>query len=237
MPGENGTQTKTKKFKRKGVKKMKKFTKLFLSCAAIAALTASIGISAMAADGDANITGGVTGTFNAETKTITITALDGDTPVENQPITFLVFKGKTDADITQANIVGIDQDTSDGTVKAPTNNGLKSDMTIPGEGDDAVTYTVKVGYYNANGFATKTGTFTLGQSVLVGDTNLDTEIDLSDATVIVNHAMDIRTITDATALIAADVNYDEEVDLSDATCIVNYAMDMPTGKGHAGETK
>ena len=134
---------------------MKKFTKLFLSCAAIAALSTAIGVSAMAAD----ITGDVKGTFDETAKTVTInTETSNITPDNGTQVTFLVFKGKVDTDISSTTVKGIDQ----GTTVQPANNGLMSDVEAPESGQDI--YTVKVGYYDGGTFTVKSGTFKLGEA-------------------------------------------------------------------------
>ena len=67
---------------------MKKFTKLFLSCAAVAAVTAAVATTAMAAE----ITGDVEGTFNETDKTVTITTTAAELGADtSKPVTFLVY--------------------------------------------------------------------------------------------------------------------------------------------------
>ena len=185
---------------------MKKFTKLFLSCAAVAAISAAIGVSAMAEDVTAPITGDVTGTVTiTEAGAATVSGLTiADTPADNTQVTFLVFKGTADTDISADSVKGIDQ----GTTVQPTNSGLKSDVTVPAEGQE--TYTVKVGYYNAsNTFTVKSGTFKLGEAA--GEPFVLGDIDG-------NHILGV-----------------DGVGAQDAAYILRYATNGAGAKGDAGK--
>lgn len=184
---------------------MKKFTKLFLSCAAVTAVTAAVATSAMAAD----VTGDLAGTY-ADGKLSLTTELSGTATV-------LVLKPNTSTTSVSADdILYIDQ-VEDGNFGAM---GLKG---APTEETGAGKYTVMVGSYVDDEFVVKTGSFRLGGvDVLIGDVNGDEEITLADATAIVKHYAEIEVITDERSLAAADCNGDEDVALSDATCIVQY---------------
>lgn len=195
---------------------MKKFSKLFLSCAAVAAVTAAVATSAMAA-------GGISATYTAagENETTAKLTIDASGYTADQKTLLIVPSSVSLDKVTAGDVVQIDQ------------NAEIVDVVLPADLKDGK-YTV---YMGGDGQVYSTN-FKVGNasSVLVGDVTQDEEIDLSDATAIVNHFVKIETVT-GDALIAADVNYDDEVDLSDATCVVNYFVKMPSGTGHAGETK
>lgn len=195
---------------------MKKFSKLFLSCAAVAAVTAAVATSAMAA-------GEISATYTAagENETTAKLTIDASGYTADQKTLLIVPSSVSLDKVTDGDVVQIDQ------------NAEIVDVVLPADLKDGK-YTV---YMGGDGQVYSTN-FKVGNasSVLVGDVTQDEEIDLSDATAIVNHFVKIETVT-GDALIAADVNYDDEVDLSDATCVVNYFCKMPSGTGHAGETK
>lgn len=197
---------------------MKKFSKLFLSCAAVAAVTAAVATSAMAA--------GISATYapadaTHETATLTIDA-SGYTAAQK---TLLVLKpGVTldKIDVDKGDVLQIDQkDGNDSIAVALPKNLADGKYTVYMGGDGQVYSTnFKVG--NAS-------------SVLVGDVTQDDSIDLDDATAVVKHYMEMNTLT-GDALIAADANGDESVDLDDATCIVKYYMELD-GAGNVGQEK
>lgn len=195
---------------------MKKFSKLFLSCAAVAAVTAAVATSAMAA-------GEISATYTAagENETTAKLTIDASGYTADQKTLLIVPSSVSLDKVTAGDVVQIDQ------------NAEIVDVVLPADLKDGK-YTV---YMGGDGQVYSTN-FKVGNasSVLVGDVTQDEEIELSDATAIVNHFVKIETVT-GDALIAADVNYDDEVDLSDATCVVNYFVKMPSGTGHAGETK
>lgn len=195
---------------------MKKFSKLFLSCAAVAAVTAAVATSAMAA-------GEISATYTAagENETTAKLTIDASGYTADQKTLLIVPSSVSLDKVTAGDVVQIDQ------------NAEIVDVVLPADLKDGK-YTV---YMGGDGQVYSTN-FKVGNasSVLVGDVTQNEEIDLSDATAIVNHFVKIETVT-GDALIAADVNYDDEVDLSDATCVVNYFVKMPSGTGHAGETK
>ena len=195
---------------------MKKFSKLFLSCAAVAAVTAAVATSAMAA-------GEISATYTAagENETTAKLTIDASGYTADQKTLLIVPSSVSLDKVTAGDVVQIDQ------------NAEIVDVVLPADLKDGK-YTV---YMGGDGQVYSTN-FKVGNasSVLVGDVTQDEEIDLSDATAIVNHFVKIETVT-GDALIAADVNYDDEVDLSEATCVVNYFGKMPSGTGHAGETK
>lgn len=188
---------------------MKKFSKLFLSCAAVAAVTAAVATSAMAA-------GEISAEYSAETASLKIT-----TKYTADQKTLLIVPSSVSLDkVTADDVVQIDQ------------NAEIVDVALPADLKDGK-YTV---YMGGDGQVYSTN-FKVGNasSVLVGDTTQDDSIDLDDATAVVKHYMEMNTLT-GDALIAADANGDESVDLDDATCIVKYYMELD-GAGNVGQEK
>lgn len=195
---------------------MKKFSKLFLSCAAVAAVTAAVATSAMAA-------GEVSATYTPAADGATTASLKITTNYTADQKTLLIVPSSVTLDKVSADdVVQIDQ------------NADIVDVVLPADLKDG-TYTV---YMGGDGQVYSTN-FKVGNasSVLVGDVNQDTKINLSDATGVVQHAMKVKAITDADALIAADANDDSKINLSDATCIVKYSVKMTDGIGNVGQLK
>lgn len=199
---------------------MKKFSKLFLSCAAVAAVTAAVATSAMAA--------GISATYapadaTHETATLTIDA-SGYTAAQK---TLLVLKpGKTleTVKVSEGDVLQIDQQDGNDTITVALPKDLADGKYTVYMGGDGQVYSTNFKVGNAS-------------SVLVGDVNQDTKINHSDATGVVQHAMKVKAITDADALIAADANDDSKINLSDATCIVKYSVKMTDGIGNVGQLK
>lgn len=195
---------------------MKKFSKLFLSCAAVAAVTAAVATSAMAA-------GEISATYTAagENATAKLT-IDASGYTADQKTLLIVPSSVSLDKVTADDVVQIDQ------------NAEIVDVALPADLKDGK-YTV---YMGGDGQVYSTN-FKVGNasSVLVGDVNQDTKINLSDATGVVQHAMKVKAITDADALIAADANDDSKINLSDATCIVKYSVKMTDGIGNVGQLK
>ena len=199
---------------------MKKFSKLFLSCAAVAAVTAAVATSAMAA--------GISATYapadaTHETATLTIDA-SGYTAAQK---TLLVLKpGKTleTVKVSEGDVLQIDQQDGNDTITVALPKDLADGKYTVYMGGDGQVYSTNFKVGNAS-------------SVLVGDVNQDTKINLSDATGVVQHAMKVKAITDADALIAADANDDSKINLSDAACIVKYSVKMTDGIGNVGQLK
>lgn len=195
---------------------MKKFSKLFLSCAAVAAVTAAVATSAMAA--------GISATYTAagENETTAKLTIDASGYTADQKTLLIVPSSVSLDKVTAGDVVQIDQ------------NAEIVDVVLPADLKDG-TYTV---YMGGDGQVYSTN-FKVGNasSVLVGDVNQDTKINLSDATGVVQHAMKVKAITDADALIAADANDDSKINLSDATCIVKYSVKMTDGIGNVGQLK
>lgn len=195
---------------------MKKFSKLFLSCAAVAAVTAAVATSAMAA-------GEISAKYTPAETGATTASLKIETKYDADQKTLLIVPSSVSLDkVTADDVVQIDQ------------NAEIVDVVLPAKLKDG-TYTV---YMGGDGQVYSTN-FKVGNasSVLVGDVNQDTKISLSDATGVVQHAMKVKAITDADALIAADANDDSKINLSDATCIVKYSVKMTDGIGNVGQLK
>lgn len=195
---------------------MKKFSKLFLSCAAVAAVTAAVATSAMAA-------GEISATYTAagENATAKLT-IDASGYTADQKTLLIVPSSVSLDKVTDGDVVQIDQ------------NAEIVDVVLPADLKDGK-YTV---YMGGDGQVYSTN-FNVGNvsSVLIGDVNQDTKINLLDATGVVQHAMKVKAITDADALIAADANDDSKINLSDATCIVKYSVKMTDGIGNVGQLK
>lgn len=195
---------------------MKKFSKLFLSCAAVAAVTAAVATSAMAA-------GEISAKYTLAETGATTASLKIETKYDADQKTLLIVPSSVSLDkVTADDVVQIDQ------------NAEIVDVVLPAKLKDG-TYTV---YMGGDGQVYSTN-FKVGNasSVLVGDVNQDTKINLSDATGVVQHATKVKAITDADALIAADANDDSKINLSDATCIVKYSVKMTDGIGNVGQLK
>lgn len=195
---------------------MKKFSKLFLSCAAVAAVTAAVATSAMAA-------GEVSATYTPAADGATTASLKITTNYTADQKTLLIVPSSVTLDKVSADdVVQIDQ------------NADIVDVVLPADLKDG-TYTV---YMGGDGQVYSTN-FKVGNasSVLVGDVNQDASITLGDATAIVSHKTGAAPITDADALIAADTNYDDSITLGDATCIVMYKIGNTAKAGHVGELK
>lgn len=190
---------------------MKKFSKLFLSCAAVAAVTAAVATSAMAA-------GEISAEYSAETASLKIT-----TKYTADQKTLLIVPSSVSLDkVTADDVVQIDQNAEIVDVALPAN--LKDGKYTVYMGGDGQVYSTNFKVGNAS-------------SVLVGDVNQDASITLGDATAIVRHKTGAAPITDADALIAADTNYDDSITLGDATCIVMYKIGNTAKAGHVGELK
>ena len=195
---------------------MKKFSKLFLSCAAVAAVTAAVATSAMAA-------GEVSATYTPAADGATTASLKITTNYTADQKTLLIVPSSVTLDKVSADdVVQIDQ------------NADIVDVVLPANLKDG-TYTV---YMGGDGQVYSTN-FKVGNasSVLVGDVNQDASITLGDATAIVRHKTGAAPITDADALIAADTNYDDSITLGDATCIVMYKIGNTAKAAHVGELK
>ena len=244
---------KQKNFKRKGVKKMKKFTKLFLSCAMVSALAASTAVMASAAPTslvtDKN---GLAGTYEDGVLDLDLTKLDGGIDTTQQA-TLLVVKGTAYTD--DASVVGIDQ--AAGADFDMT--GLKGAPTEDTADDNG--YTVMVGYYTAGesskfqiASATLFAPEATGETFKIGDTDFDDEIDGFDATYILRKgaglATNVGNVGDeykftvafekgskavGTSFVIGDTDLDNETDGFDATYILRKGAGLATNVGYVGE--
>ena len=195
---------------------MKKFSKLFLSCAAIAAVTAAVATSAMAA-------GEISATYTAagENATAKLT-IDASGYTADQKTLLIVPSSVSLDKVTDGDVVQIDQ------------NAEIVDVVLPADLKDGK-YTV---YMGGDGQVYSTN-FNVGNvsSVLIGDVNQDDEVTLADATEIILDYVGTKEITNADAKVAADCNDDEDITLGDATCIINYYVGNTSGAGLVGQQK
>lgn len=210
---------------------MKKFTKLFLSCTAVAAITAALAASAMAAEVDLKGSDGIEGTYDTETGVVSLPTL----PNPDDAIkTVLVLKpsevsaSDTGITVVAENIIGIDQTANLTEVKLDASK-------VDTENNN---YTVFVGGSSGKVY---TATFGAGGAgVLIGDTNLSGDITLGDATNIVKHCVEIEGAElTGDALAAADTDMNGSVTMGDATRIAKYAVDMRDfdDVGYVGQVK
>ena len=195
---------------------MKKFSKLFLSCAAVAAVTAAVATSAMAA-------GEISATYTAagENATAKLT-IDASGYTADQKTLLIVPSSVSLDKVTDGDVVQIDQ------------NAEIVDVVLPADLKDGK-YTV---YMGGDGQVYSTN-FNVGNvsSVLIGDVNQDDEVTLADATEIILDYVGTKEITNADAKVAADCNDDEDITLGDATCIINYYVGNTSGAGLVGQLK
>lgn len=225
---------------------MKKFTKLFLSCAAMAAVTAAVATTAMAAPS-------LTATYD-ETNTNGTLALKYNDVTLTGETTVLVSTEALTANITDDKILYIDQAAA-GAFGTEENGarvvGLrKPEAPAAQDGEAAAylpdnTYYVYVGYKPENGdFAILNTTFTVGEvageEITIGDINNDGELDGKDATGILLKGVGKSGATTGQAgkrfkvgadeIIHGDINNDGELDGKDATGV------LLKGVGKSGAT-
>ncbi len=210
---------------------MKKFSKLFLSCAAVAALTAAVATSAMAEE--VALTGDVTGTYYTDGGNAGKLVIDKPNDIDaGTQATLLVYEGAAATEVTADSVVGIDQAAD----AAFTKNGLKDKPQVPAEGNTQ--YTVKLGYYADGTFTVKTGTLTLGElegvEITIGNVNNDTDIDALDANAILWYGVDEAysanvgktiNLSDGKTMLVGNVNNDTDIDALDANAILWYGVD------------
>lgn len=195
---------------------MKKFSKLFLSCAAVAAVTAAVATSAMAA-------GEVSATYTPAADGATTASLKITTNYTADQKTLLIVPSSVTLDKVSADdVVQIDQNADIVDVVLPAN--LKDGKYTVYMGGDGQVYSTNFNVGNVS-------------SVLIGDVNQDDEVTLADATEIILDYVGTKEITNADAKIAADCNDDEDITLGDATCIINYYVGNTSGAGLVGQQK
>lgn len=191
---------------------MKKFSKLFLSCAAVAAVTAAVATSAMAA-------GEVSATYTPAETGATTASLKITTKYTADQKTLLIVPSSVSLDkVTADDVVQIDQ------------NAEIVDVALPAKLKDG-SYTV---YMGGDGEIHET-TFHVGagEKILVGDVNQDTlhMIDGTDAVLVLKHSVadpgDADYLTGAKFQAAAQCNAlnDTIADGIDATVILKYSVD------------
>lgn len=179
---------------------MKKFSKLFLSCAAVAAVTAAVATSAMAA-------GGISATYTAagENETTAKLTIDASGYTADQKTLLIVPSSVSLDKVTADDVVQIDQ------------NAEIVDVVLPAKLKDG-TYTV---YMGGDG-QVYSDTFRVGAGkVLIGDADQDGFVDGGDATTILKYNVgSVELVGDGQA--AADADQDGFVDGGDATAILKY---------------
>ena len=178
---------------------MKKFSKLFLSCAAVAAVTAAVATSAMAA-------GEVSATYTPAETGATTASLKITTKYTADQKTLLIVPSSVSLDkVTADDVVQIDQ------------NAEIVDVVLPADLKDG-TYTV---YMGGDG-QVYSDTFRVGAGkVLIGDADQDGFVDGGDATTILKYNVgSVELVGDGQA--AADADKDGFVDGGDATAILKY---------------
>ena len=178
---------------------MKKFSKLFLSCAAVAAVTAAVATSAMAA-------GEVTATYTPAVDGATTASLKIETKYDADQKTLLIVPSSVSLDkVSAGDVVQIDQ------------NAEIVDVVLPADLDDGV-YTV---YMGGDG-QVYSDTFRVGAGkVFIGDADQDGFVDGGDATTILKYNVgSVELVGDGQA--AADADQDGFVDGGDATAILKY---------------
>lgn len=178
---------------------MKKFSKLFLSCAAVAAVTAAVATSAMAA-------GEVSATYTPAETGATTASLKITTKYTADQKTLLIVPSSVSLDkVTVDDVVQIDQ------------NAEIVDVVLPADLKDG-TYTV---YMGGDG-QVYSDTFRVGAGkVLIGDADQDGFVDGGDATTILKYNVgSVELVGDGQA--AADADQDGFVDGGDATAILKY---------------
>lgn len=178
---------------------MKKFSKLFLSCAAVAAVTAAVATSAMAA-------GEVSATYTPAETGATTASLKIETKYDADQKTLLIVPSSVSLDkVTADDVVQIDQ------------NAEIVDVVLPADLKDG-TYTV---YMGGDG-QVYSDTFRVGAGkVLIGDADQDGFVDGGDATTILKYNVgSVELVGDGQA--AADADQDGFVDGGDATAILKY---------------
>ena len=179
---------------------MKKFSKLFLSCAAVAAVTAAVATSAMAA-------GEISATYTAagENETTAKLTIDASGYTADQKTLLIVPSSVSLDKVTADDVVQIDQ------------NAEIVDVALPADLKDGK-YTV---YMGGDG-QVYSDTFRVGAGkVLIGDANQDGYVEAADATAILKYNINKYTFKD-NGEEAADANQDGYVEAADATAILKY---------------
>ena len=184
---------------------MKKFTKLFLSCAAVAAVTAAVATSAMAAEKTLTASYGTNATTGLGEVTITCASKD-------DMKTLLILKpNASKSDIKTADILQIDQaaEITKATIPA---------LNEENEADKG-TYTVLVGGTSGDIYV---GSFSIGGTeILVGDADQNQTVTNNDAKLIMQVNAKMKEF-EGNGKLAADANQDSSVTNNDAKAIMQY---------------
>lgn len=210
---------------------MKKFSKLFLSCAAVAAVTAAVATSAMAA-------GEISAEYSAETASLKIT-----TKYTADQKTLLVLKpGKTlkTVKVTEGDVIQIDQQDGNDTITVALPKDLADGKYPVYMGGDGQVYSTN--------FKVGTGT---DEEYIVGDSNSDGKIRTGDANAILWYTVDDKAVegksfnvgkkivTADGELAIGDSNKDGKISTGDANAILWYTVDDKAVDGksfNVGET-
>lgn len=215
---------------------MKKFSKLFLSCAAVAAVTAAVATSAMAA-------GEISATYTAagENATAKLT-IDASGYTADQKTLLVLKPGKTleTVKVSEGDVLQIDQQDGNDTIT----------VALPKDLADGK-YTVYMGgdgqVYSTN-FKVGTGT---DEEYIVGDSNSDGKIRTGDANAILWYTVDDKAVegksfnvgkkivTADGELAIGDSNKDGKIRTGDANAILWYTVDDKAVDGksfNVGET-
>lgn len=211
---------------------MKKFSKLFLSCAAVAAVTAAVATSAMAAVND------ISAEYKAPEAGATTASLKITSTYQADQKTLLILpKGVDLTNVPTNKVVQIDQNTDIVNVVLPADLDGTYTVYMGGDGEIHET-TFKVG----NG---------TDEDFIVGDSNSDGKIRTGDANAILWYTVDDKPvdgksfnvgdkITTANGdHIIGDSNKDGKIRTGDANAILWYTVDDKAVDGksfNVGET-
>lgn len=210
---------------------MKKFTKLFLSVAAVTVVTAAVATSAMAAEKTltasyATDEGGATGTV----------AITCDSQDETK--TLLILKPGSDrTNVKAADILQIDQNANITTAKVP---ALSEEVEA-----DKGTYTVLMGGTSGDIYV---GSFSIGgEPILLGDVDGKAGLDTRDSNAILYWAIDEKPVegksgivgktinlADGTTMLVGDVDGKVGLDTRDSNAILYWAIDEAPVEGKSG---
>lgn len=201
---------------------MKKFSKLFLSCAAVAAVTAAVATSAMAADS----LGAIERTSGASADSISITLPETYANESGQKTLLILAPNylNDDGTINTAKVLQIDQDafTDQDADKAGVQVVVPIKKLVEPTADadnDKGTYTVRMGGTSGKIY---NGTFTVGQSdIKLGDVDGNGKIDSRDSLMVLEFDGGNRQLTDEQKQ-AADVTHNNVIDSRDALKIIEF---------------
>ena len=185
---------------------MKKITKLIFSCAAVAAVTAALGTAALAA----NVTGDITGTYDAETGKLALTYTSE--VAEGSDQTILILNADS-SDVKSEEIEYVNQGASfeEGAVLPAGLETGKYYIRIGGDGK------ILTGVLNLDGDVKSTR--------LLGDVTNDNKINVSDVQADLRHYLDTAPIAAGTEdFRAGDVNKDEKINVTDVQQILKYYL-------------